>query len=79
MCRMATVLRDLVGIRDYRPGETPHALVRKPTRFGQRSRVNGTYAFETSANPVIRHLTWEHQLIRLMIADASRCGTRRHG
>ena len=65
-------LRRLIGIFDYSPGVTPHAIVRKPTWHGSRGRNDYQMAWPLPAQALIVQLTQEQRLIRQMIADASR-------
>ena len=82
MCRPTDVLRSLVGITEYVPGPHPRARMRRPTKYGARSRdyVNGAgYPTAPSGDPFIENLVREHRLIRQILHDEARRRSRGQG
>lgn len=72
MCQTTDVLRRLIGIYDYTPGQIPHARVRKPTRHGARGNGHAPPGLVVSTNPLIDALAREHRLIRQLLNEARR-------
>lgn len=69
MCRATDALRHIVGISDYVPGSYPHSRVRRPTRYGARSRNGHAPVATTEPQAVVADLAREHRLIRQILAD----------
>lgn len=75
MCGATNLLRRLLGIHEYDPGEilTGNAHVRRPSHYGARG--NGVALpdpVKRSTDVVIERLAMEHRIIRQMLADMRR-------